>query len=145
MRKPNVFYFKVFDCKCFVLNTKNNLEKFDVKSYEVIFVRYSNISKTYRVFSRSTLTIEESIHVKFEESNIFMKNVVKIDSLGEDMEKITLKDSPIKEEKSKIDVQDEVQEVEMEPTQPERMKTRGSQMRESRCIDATNAGFKTRI
>ena len=34
------------------------------------------------------------------------------------MEKITLKDSPIEEEKSKIDERDEIQEVEMEPTQP---------------------------
>ena len=62
------------------------------------------------------MTIEESIHVKFEKSNAFVKNVVKIDSLGEDIEKITLKDSPIKE-KPKID-QGEVQEVEVEPTQP---------------------------
>ena len=59
-----------------------------------------------------------SIHVKFEEPNVFVKNVVEIDFLGEDMEKITLKFSPIEEEKSKIDVRDEVQQVEVEPTQP---------------------------
>ena len=47
-----------------------------------------------------------------------MKNVVEIDSLDEDMESITLKDSPIEEEKLKIDKQGEVQEVEVEPTQP---------------------------
>ena len=34
------------------------------------------------------------------------------------MEKITLKDSPIEKEKSKIDEQGEVQEVKVEPTQP---------------------------
>ena len=43
------------------------------------------------------------MHVKFEESNAFVKNVVEINSLGEDMEKITLKDSPISEDKSKLD------------------------------------------
>ena len=63
-------------------------------------------------------TIEESIHIKFEESNNFIENVVEIDSLGKDIERITLKDSPIQEDKPKIDVQSEVQEVEMEPTQP---------------------------
>jgi len=47
-----------------------------------------------------------------------VKNIVEIDSLGEDMEKITLKDSAIEVEKSKIDVEGEVQEVEEEPTQP---------------------------
>ncbi|KAH9717278.1 hypothetical protein KPL71_021758 [Citrus sinensis] len=31
-RKPNIGYFKVFGCKCFVLNTKDNLGKFDPKS-----------------------------------------------------------------------------------------------------------------
>ena len=64
------------------------------------------------------MTIEESIHVKFEESNSFVKNVVEIGSLGEDVEKITLKDLPIEEKKPKIDDQGEVQEVEVEPTQP---------------------------
>ena len=49
---------------CFI---KDNLGKFDAKSYGVIFVRYSKTSKAYRVFNRSTLTIEEFIHVKFEE------------------------------------------------------------------------------
>jgi len=87
LRKPNVSYFKVFGCKCFVLNTKDNLGKFDPKSFEAIFVGYSNTSKTYRVFNKSTLTIEESMHVKFEESNSLVKNVVEIDSLGENFEK----------------------------------------------------------
>ena len=85
MRKPNVSYFKVFCCKCFVLNTKDNLEKFDAKFYEAIFVGYSNTSKAYRVFNKSTLTIEESIHVKFEESNAFVNNVEEINFLGEDI------------------------------------------------------------
>ena len=31
-RKPNISYFKVFGCKCFILNTKDNLGKFDAKS-----------------------------------------------------------------------------------------------------------------
>ena len=92
-RKPNVSYFKVFSCKCFILNTKDNLGKFNAKSYEAIFIGYSNTSKAYRVFNKSSLIIEESIHVKFEESNMFVENVVEIDSLNEDMEKISLKDS----------------------------------------------------
>ena len=58
------------------------------------------------------------MHVKLEESNAFVKNVVEINSLGEDMEKITLKDLPIEEEKSKIDAQGKVQEVKVEPIQP---------------------------
>jgi len=96
-------YFRVTSCKCFVLNTKDNLGKFDAKSYEAIFIRYSNTSKAYKVFNRSTLTIEESTHVKFEESNAFVKNVIEIDSLDEDMEKIFLKDSTLLEDGKLID------------------------------------------
>ena len=47
---------------------------------------------------------------------MFVENVVKIDSLGEDMERITLKDSPTQEDKPKVDGESEVQEVEVEPT-----------------------------
>ena len=58
-------------------------------------------ARPIEVFNRPTLTIEESMHIKFEESNAFVMKVVKIDSLGEDMEKISLKDSPMQEEKLK--------------------------------------------
>ena len=56
------------------------------------------------------------MHDKFEESNVFVKNVVEIDSLGEDMEKISLKDSPIQEDKQKPN--GEVQKDEVEPSLP---------------------------
>ena len=111
-RKPNVAYFKVFGCKCFVLNTKDNLGKFDAKAYEAIFVGYSTTSKAYRVFNRSSLTIKESVHVKFEESNVFVENVVEIEPLGENMEKLSLKDPPAQEDKQESigDVQKDKEE-----------------------------------
>ncbi|RDX75502.1 hypothetical protein CR513_44611, partial [Mucuna pruriens] len=30
-RQPNISYFQHFGCECFILNTKDNLEKFDPK------------------------------------------------------------------------------------------------------------------
>ena len=63
------------------------------------------------------MTIEESMNIKFEKCNAFVKNVVEIDSLGENMEKISLKDSQIQEDdKSNDDEHGEVQDVEVEPT-----------------------------
>ena len=44
------------------------------------------------------MTIKASIHVKFEESNSIVKNVIEIDFLDEDMEKISLKDSSMQED-----------------------------------------------
>ena len=68
-KKPNISYFKVFGCKCFILNTKDNLGKFDAKSDVVIFLDYSTSSKPFRVFNKRTMVVEVSIHVIFYESN----------------------------------------------------------------------------
>ena len=73
-KKPNVSYFKVFKCKCFILNEKDMLGKFDAKSDEGIFLSYSSISKAFHIFNKRTLVIEESIHVVFNEVSKFKKN-----------------------------------------------------------------------
>ena len=44
-KKPNISYFKVFGCKCFILNIKDNLGKFDAKSDVGIFLGYSTSNK----------------------------------------------------------------------------------------------------
>ena len=56
----------------------------------------------------------------FEESNSLVKNVVKIDSLGENFEKIFMIDLPAQEEddKKKDDTNGEYRNIEVEPTQP---------------------------
>ncbi|WCJ23989.1 Retrovirus-related Pol polyprotein from transposon RE1 [Euphorbia peplus] len=68
-RKPKIGYFRTFGCKCYVLNTKEYLSKFDSKADEAIFLGYSTHSKAYRVFNKRTQTLDESIHVKFDETN----------------------------------------------------------------------------
>ena len=37
-KKPKISYLRVFGCKCFILNTKDNLGKFDSKADEEIFL-----------------------------------------------------------------------------------------------------------
>ena len=64
-KKPNINYFKVFGCKCFILNTKDKLGKFDAKSDVGIFLCYSTSSNALRVFNKRTIVVEESIHVSF--------------------------------------------------------------------------------
>ena len=65
-RKPNIGCFKVFGCKYFIFNTKDNLDKFDLKSDVGIFLGYSNSSKVYRVYNKRTLVVEELMHVTFD-------------------------------------------------------------------------------
>ena len=44
-RKPKIGYFKMFGCKYFILNTKSNLDKFDTKLDEGLFLGSSTTSK----------------------------------------------------------------------------------------------------
>ncbi|KAJ9545567.1 hypothetical protein OSB04_025274 [Centaurea solstitialis] len=67
-RKPSIEHLHIFGCVCYILNNKDNLGKFDSKSDDGIFLGYSSISKTYRVFDKRRQTIVETIHVKFDES-----------------------------------------------------------------------------
>ncbi|KAJ9541717.1 LOW QUALITY PROTEIN: hypothetical protein OSB04_028223 [Centaurea solstitialis] len=65
-RIPSVRHFRVFGCKCFVLNETENRGKFGPKSDELVFVGYSESSIAYRVLNRQTRIITESINVHFD-------------------------------------------------------------------------------
>ena len=49
--KPTPHYFHIFGCKCFILNPKDNLGKFDAKTHDGIFLGYSSSSKAYKVLN----------------------------------------------------------------------------------------------
>ncbi|GJT38543.1 retrovirus-related pol polyprotein from transposon TNT 1-94 [Tanacetum coccineum] len=67
-RKPTLDYFRVFGSKCFILNTKDYLTKFDPKSYEGVFLGYSQNSKACIILNKHTRKIEESLNVTFDET-----------------------------------------------------------------------------
>ena len=67
-KKPKVKYFRVFGSKCYILNDRENLGKFDAKSDEGIFLGYSTTSRTYRVFNKRTKTVMEFINVKIDDA-----------------------------------------------------------------------------
>nr|GEV03772.1 retrovirus-related Pol polyprotein from transposon TNT 1-94 [Tanacetum cinerariifolium] len=67
-RKPTLDYFRVFGSKCFILSTKDYLTKFDPKSYECVFLGYSQNSKAYIVLNKRTRKVEESLNVTFNET-----------------------------------------------------------------------------
>ena len=66
-RRPNISYFHSFGCECFILNTKDQIGKFDSKCDKGIFLGYLETSKAYRVYNTRTLVVEESIHVRFND------------------------------------------------------------------------------
>ena len=67
-RNPTLAISKSLGDKCFILNTKDNLGKFDAKSDVGIFLGYSTSSKAFKVFNKRTMVVEESIHVIFDKS-----------------------------------------------------------------------------
>ena len=63
------------------------LDKFDAKSDEDIFFGYLSFNKAHRVFNRRILIIEESIHIVFNETNIFKSRKIKVDDNTSTLEK----------------------------------------------------------
>nr|GFC37846.1 retrovirus-related Pol polyprotein from transposon TNT 1-94 [Tanacetum cinerariifolium] len=67
-RKPTLDYFRVFGNKCFILNTKDYLIKFNPKSYKGIFLGYSQNSKAYIILNKHTRKVKESLNVTLDET-----------------------------------------------------------------------------
>ncbi|KAD3640229.1 hypothetical protein E3N88_29452 [Mikania micrantha] len=64
---PLISFFRAFGCPCYILNTKDQLQKFDSKVDAGYFVGYSSTCKAYRVFNCRSKMVEETLHVKFNE------------------------------------------------------------------------------
>ena len=67
-KKAKVKYIRVFGSRCYILNDREKLGKFDAKSDEGIFFGYSTTSGAYRVFNKRTKTIMESINVEIDDA-----------------------------------------------------------------------------
>ncbi|XP_073061619.1 uncharacterized protein [Primulina eburnea] len=65
-KRPNLKYFHVFGCVCYVLNDREHLAKFDSKSDKCLFLGYSSNSRAYRMYNLRTRTTMESINVVFD-------------------------------------------------------------------------------
>nr|GEW47241.1 retrovirus-related Pol polyprotein from transposon TNT 1-94 [Tanacetum cinerariifolium] len=65
-RKPTLDYFRVFGSKCFILNTKDYLTKFDPKSYKGIFLGYFQNSKAYIILNKHTRKVKELLNMTFD-------------------------------------------------------------------------------
>ena len=68
-KKPDVSYFRVFGCKCFIKKKGTRVSKFEARSFEGIFVGYSTVSHAYRVYNKSSGQVEEAWDVHFDEDN----------------------------------------------------------------------------
>jgi hypothetical protein len=67
--KPKAHYFRVFGCKCFILNKKTKSSKFASKVDEGFLLGYDTNEHAYRVFNKTTSCVEVMVDVTFDESN----------------------------------------------------------------------------
>ena len=67
--KLKVSYFRVFGCKCFILNKKPKTSKFAPKVDEGFFLSYGSNEHAYRVFNKTSRRVEIVVNVTFDESN----------------------------------------------------------------------------
>ncbi|GJV58178.1 ribonuclease H-like domain-containing protein [Tanacetum coccineum] len=67
-RSPNISFMRPFGCSLTILNTLDQLGKFDGKSEEGYLLGYSTNSKGFRVYNRVTRKVQDCLHVDFLEN-----------------------------------------------------------------------------
>nr|GFA35994.1 retrovirus-related Pol polyprotein from transposon TNT 1-94 [Tanacetum cinerariifolium] len=66
-RKPNIKFFRVFRCRCYLLNDYEDVGKFKAKGDIGVFVGYSKESAAFRIYNKRTRKIHESVNVNLDE------------------------------------------------------------------------------
>jgi len=66
-REPNVKFFYIFGSRCFNLNSKDHLGKFQITADMGIFLGYSTKGVSYRVLNKRTKRIEKTFNVTFDD------------------------------------------------------------------------------
>ena len=67
--KSKVHYFRVFGCKCYIINKKIKGSKFAPKVDEGFLLGYGTNEHAYLAFNKTTGVVETTVDVKFDESN----------------------------------------------------------------------------
>ncbi|KAI3797931.1 hypothetical protein L1987_33196 [Smallanthus sonchifolius] len=67
--KPVIDFFRKFGCVCTMLNTSDQLNKFEAKADECYFVGYSSNQRAFRVYNKRRRIVPESIDINWHESN----------------------------------------------------------------------------
>nr|GEX06544.1 putative ribonuclease H-like domain-containing protein [Tanacetum cinerariifolium] len=97
-RTPAIGFLKPFGCHVMILNTLDNLGKFEAKGDEGYFLGYSISSKAFRIFNKKTKRVEENMHIEFLENKAIEKGsgpnwLFDIDSLTKSMNYVPVVDA----------------------------------------------------
>ncbi|GJW99592.1 putative ribonuclease H-like domain-containing protein [Tanacetum coccineum] len=102
-------FMKPFGYLVTILNTRDNLGKFDGKADEGFFVGYYVVSKAMRVFNKRTRIVEETLNIRFLENTPNMTGngpnwLFDVDSLIISMNYVLVSKEDAKEKPTEMDV-----------------------------------------
>ena len=83
-KKPDVSFFWVFGCKCYIYKKRQHLGKFQRYCDIDFLVGYSSKSKAYQLFNHATSLVEETYDVEFDESNGSQGAHKNLDDVGDE-------------------------------------------------------------
>nr|GFA62968.1 retrovirus-related Pol polyprotein from transposon TNT 1-94 [Tanacetum cinerariifolium] len=66
-RKPNIKFFLVFRCRCYLFNDYEDVGKLKAKGDIGVFVGYSKESAAFKIYNKRTHKIHKSMNVNFDE------------------------------------------------------------------------------
>nr|GFA85967.1 hypothetical protein [Tanacetum cinerariifolium] len=66
-RKLNIKFFRVFECRCYLLNNFEDVGKLKAREDIGVFVGYSKESTAFRIYNKRTRKIHKSVNVNFDE------------------------------------------------------------------------------
>nr|GEX49965.1 hypothetical protein [Tanacetum cinerariifolium] len=66
-RKPNIKFFRVFGCRCYLLNDYEDVGKLKAKGDIGVFVSYLKESAAFRIYNKQTRKMHKNVNSNFDE------------------------------------------------------------------------------
>jgi hypothetical protein len=107
-KKPDVLFFRVFVCKCYIYKKRQHLWKFQRCCDIGFLVGYSSKSKAYRIFNHAIGLVEETYDVECDESNGSQRAIENYDDVGDEPLREAIKNMSVGDIKPKDDENDEI-------------------------------------
>ena len=108
-KKPDVSFFQMFGCKCYIYKKRQHLGKF-WRCCDIDFLGYSSKSKAYQVFNHVAGLVDETYDVEFDESNGSQGAHENLDDVGDEPLREAMKNILVGDIKPKDD-EDDVQVI----------------------------------
>nr|GEU80691.1 retrovirus-related Pol polyprotein from transposon TNT 1-94 [Tanacetum cinerariifolium] len=105
-RKPNIKFFCVFGCRCYLLNDYEDVGKLKANGDIGVFVGYSKESAAFRIYNKRTRKIHESVNMNFDEISEIASKQFSLEPGLSNLKEMGKSSNPSVSETSKKDLED---------------------------------------